>query len=70
MSWVIVPNGLRDAIYAKVDAAIVEAPDAAPDREYFYGLLLDYYNEHGVVPEFTLKARVLSERIAQGGETE
>jgi hypothetical protein len=29
---------------------------------YFYGVLLDYYDEHGVIPDFTLKARVLSER--------
>jgi len=62
MSFVIVPNALRDAIYAKVDAAIAGAPDAAPDRDYFYGVLLDYFNEHGVIPDFELKARVLSER--------
>lgn len=62
MKSVIVPNSLRDAIYDKVDAAIAEQPAAEPDREYFYGVLLDYYDEHGVIPDFTLKARILSER--------
>lgn len=62
MRSVIVPNTLREAIYAKVDAAIAEQPAAAPDREYFYGVLLDYYDEHGAIPDFTLKARVLSSR--------
>lgn len=54
---VIVPNELRDAIYEKVDAAIVEQPAAKQDREYFYEVLLNYFNEHGVIPDFTLKAR-------------
>lgn len=62
MSYVIVPNYISDAIYAKVDAAIANAPDAAPDREYFYGLLLKYFDEHGSIPDFELKAKVLSER--------
>ncbi len=54
---VIVPNDLRDAIYAKIDAALEEAPDAAPDREVFYDQLLSHYNEHGVVADFTLVPR-------------
>lgn len=58
MSFVIVPNSLRDAIYAKVDAAIAGVPDAAPDREYFYSVLLDHFNEHGEIPEFTLEKKV------------
>lgn len=55
--FVIVPDSLRDAIYAKVDAAIAECPDAAADREYFYAELLAHFNEHGVIPEFTLRKR-------------
>lgn len=57
MSFVIVPNSLRDEIYAKVDAAIAEVPDAAPDRECFYSELLNYYNEHGVIPNFSLQKK-------------
>ena len=53
----IVPNSLRDSIYEKVGAEIANAPDAAPDREYFYCVLLDYFNEHGVIPDFSLEKR-------------
>lgn len=60
MSFVIVPNSISDAIYAKVDAAIANAPDAAPDREYFYSVLLNYFNDHGEIPDFELKAKILS----------
>lgn len=60
MSYVIVPNYIRDAIYAKVDEAIAKCPDAAPDREFFYSRLLGYFDEHGEIPEFDLKAKVLS----------
>ena len=63
MTCVIVPNSLSAAIYKKVDAAIAGAPDAAPDREYFYGVLLDYFNEHGEIPDFELKAKTLSDRV-------
>ena len=54
----IVPNVLRDSIYAKVDAAITKAPGAGVDREPFYGVLLDYFDEHGVIPDFELKAKM------------
>lgn len=62
MNCVIVPNFLRDAIYAKVDEAIAQAPAAAPDREHFYGILLNHFHEYGVIPEFELKAKTLSEK--------
>jgi len=54
MTCVIVPNSLRDAIYARIDAALAEFPDAASDREIFYSQLLAYFDEHGVIPEFEL----------------
>lgn len=57
MRMVIVPNQLRDAIYTKVDAAIAEFPGAVADREYFYNVLLDYFDEHGEIPEFTLNRK-------------
>ncbi len=62
MNIVAVPNYISEAIYRKVDAAIEKAPDAAPDREYFYGVLLNYFDQHGEIPDFELKAKVLSER--------
>ena len=51
---VIVPNSLRDAINEKLDAAIAEVPDAEKDREVLYSQLLAYFNENGVVPNFSL----------------
>lgn len=54
MRLVIVPNVLRDAIFAKLDAAIAACPEAAAERETLYEQLLAYYDEHGVIPEFTV----------------
>ena len=51
----IVPDTLRDAINRALDDAIAECPDAAPDRDRFYGLLLEYFNDHGRLPEFTVE---------------
>lgn len=50
----VIPNSLRDAINAKLDAAIAECPAAEKDREVLYGQLLDYFDEHGAVPDFSL----------------
>lgn len=55
MSLVIVPNSLRDAINAKLDAAIEACPDAAKDRAELYRQLLAYFNEHGELPDFRLE---------------
>lgn len=50
----IIPNSLRDAINAKLDAAFAERPDAEQDREHLYSQLVAHFNEHGVVPDFSL----------------
>ena len=57
---VIVPNYISDSIYEKVDAEIAKHPDAAPDREYFYGVLLDHFDQHGTIPDFSLEKKVAS----------
>jgi hypothetical protein len=54
MTFVIVPNVLRDEIYRRIDAALAETPDAAPDREIFYEALLSHFHQHGAIPEFSL----------------
>ncbi len=51
---VVVPNKLRDKINAKLDAAFAECPEAEFEREGLYSQLLAYFDEHGVVPEFSL----------------
>lgn len=50
----VVPDALRDALNAKLDAAIAACPDAEKDREFLYGQLLEAFNEHGMIPDFTL----------------
>jgi len=51
----IVPNYVRDAINAKLDDAYVIAPEAEIDRQIHYNALLTYFDEHGVIPDFTLQ---------------
>lgn len=51
---VVVPNHVRDAIKAKIDAQLMMNPDAASERKRIYEQLLRYYDEHGTVPDFTL----------------
>lgn len=57
MSFVIIPNDLRDQIYAAIDAQLQFVPEAKPDREHFYQTLLNHYNEFGVIPEFSLEKK-------------
>jgi hypothetical protein len=57
MRMVVVPNCLADAINAKIDAALADCPDAAKDRDIFFGQLLEYFDEHGVVPDFRLEKK-------------
>lgn len=51
----VVPNYIGDAIDAALDAEIAKAPDAAKDREVFRSQLIEYFAEHGVVPDFSLQ---------------
>lgn len=55
--FVIVPNDLRELIEHKRDAALLEAPGAAVDREAFYAQLLAFYDENGYVPDFCLQKK-------------
>ena len=58
MSLYILPNYIGNEIDRKLDAAIQDAPAAEKDREFLRGQLIEYFAEHGVVPESTLaKAR-------------
>ncbi|MDP3937582.1 MAG: hypothetical protein Q8R92_05535 [Deltaproteobacteria bacterium] len=52
MRLVIVPNVLRDAINARLDDVLRDAPaEAIAEREHLYQQVLAYYDEHGVIPE-------------------
>lgn len=50
----VVPNYLADELNRRLDAEIVRHPNAAKDRAFFYSQLLNYVNEHGVIPDFSL----------------
>jgi len=53
----IVPNVLSNAIYERIDKQLEEVPVLKAQRENIYDDLLSYFNEHGVIPEFTLKEK-------------
>lgn len=50
----IVPNSLRDAINAKLDLALADIPEAAIERETYYQKLLEFYDDNGYIPKFTI----------------
>ena len=54
MSYVIVSNALSDAINAKLDMAYQDQPEAAVDRDLHYRALLEYFDDHGEIPEFQI----------------
>lgn len=64
MVFLVVPNSLRDELYARIDAQIEQCPQAGPDREVIYHRLLRYFNEHGVIPEFELTPAPTPEPVA------
>lgn len=51
MSVLIVPDSLRHAINAKLDAALADAPDAEKYRDMLYHELLWFFSDHGYLPE-------------------
>ena len=50
----IVPNYVSDAINGKLDEKIAECPGAESDRAVLYEKLLDYFDEFGEIPDFTI----------------
>jgi hypothetical protein len=54
---VVVPDCLRNAINEALDRAIAECPGAAHERSILFDQLLGYFDEHGVIPDFTLAKR-------------
>jgi hypothetical protein len=55
MMVLIIPNYVADAINAKLDIALAECPEAVGDRDALYHQLLGYFDEHGVIPNFSLQ---------------
>lgn len=48
----VVPNSLRDAIQHKISLGFGGWMHCDADREPLYHALLEYFAEHGVIPEF------------------
>lgn len=51
----VVPNVLGNEIDRRLDAAIAEEPDAEKDREHLRSTLIEYYAQHGVIPDFSVR---------------
>jgi hypothetical protein len=54
----IIPNVLRDKINEKLDEAFLTCPEAEKERESLYRRLLEYFDEYGVIPTFTLTQKL------------
>lgn len=54
MTFLVVPDALWNAIDRALDAEIAKHPDAENDKPALRSWLINFYNEHGYVPEFSL----------------
>ncbi len=53
----IVPTYIHDAIHAAIDTALDGRILLDEEREMIYSQLLDHFNDHGLIPQFTLKEK-------------
>ena len=60
--YVIVHGELREAIYRRVDDEIERSGAPVGERDQHYMTLLRYYDEHGVIPDFTLEKQAAPEK--------
>ena len=67
--FVIVPNILRDKIYEKIDEQLEKVPEAREGREIFYQQLIDYFDEHGIIPDFKIIPKQHSDEQEEKEET-
>ena len=52
---VILPIELRERMHKAIDEALQGRPCDEHTREYLFNWLLCYWDEHGIIPVFTLK---------------
>ena len=55
--FLIVPDALYDAIHKRLTEEFEKFPEAEVDRDALYHRLLEYFNEYGILPEFTLEKK-------------
>lgn len=53
--FVIVPNHISEEINRLLDNAFLEYPEATKEREAFYHQILEFYDNNGCLPEFTIQ---------------
>ncbi len=54
----VIPTAILERVDRMLDEQLANAPaDAVKDRETLKGQILDYIDEHGVIPEFTIERR-------------
>ena len=54
MTMYILPNYIGDEIDRRLDAEIAKHSDAEGSRDHLRSSLIEYFAEHGVIPDFTL----------------
>ncbi len=57
MKLKIVPNFISDRINAAIDKVLDGRPIDPDERQSVFHLLLDYFDEHGTIPDFELKPK-------------
>lgn len=57
MNFVIVPDFVHEAIKSALDKELAIFPEAEKERGQLYNQLLDYYNEHGTIPDFSINKK-------------
>lgn len=57
MRLVIVPNFIQDTINTKLDEVLAATPDAQRYRDIYYHKLLEFFDDHGYVPDFRIEER-------------
>lgn len=57
MRVVAVPNELCEYIHSKINEQLAGRSITSADRDILYGQLLEYFDQHGKVPEFTIERK-------------
>jgi hypothetical protein len=61
MSLVIVPNEVSEAIRKTIDKAAEGLIISSEEYDQHYNTILNYYDEHGIIPEIKLTKELADE---------
>lgn len=53
----VIPTDILEKVDRLLDEQIALVPDAERDRETLKSSILDYVDEHGVIPQFSIERR-------------